>query len=230
MVKDPKTAELLAPKDHPIGTKRLCLDTNYYETYNRPTCRWSTCKNDPIQEITATGLRTRDARLRPVRCARLRHRLRRHDRRVAGDRHPRRGRTRAAQSIGRAARSPISGLMVSGFPNMFVVTGPGSPVGEDADDRWRSSSTSTGSPTAIDHLRASTSSTASNPRRTAQDGLGAITSTRLPTARSIRWPTPGMSAPTSRASRACSCPMSAASTATRRNATRWRRTAMRASP
>ena len=35
IVKDPVTAELLAPKDHPIGTKRLCLDTGYYETYNR---------------------------------------------------------------------------------------------------------------------------------------------------------------------------------------------------
>jgi cyclohexanone monooxygenase len=36
IVGDPAVAELLAPKDHPIGTKRLCLDTNYYETYNRP--------------------------------------------------------------------------------------------------------------------------------------------------------------------------------------------------
>src|SRR6185312_1592101 len=35
IVRDPKVAELLAPKDHPIGTKRLCLDTEYYETYNR---------------------------------------------------------------------------------------------------------------------------------------------------------------------------------------------------
>ena len=34
-VKDPKTAELLCPNDHPIGTKRLILDTEYYETYNR---------------------------------------------------------------------------------------------------------------------------------------------------------------------------------------------------
>ena len=37
IVKDKRTAELLAPKDHPIGTKRLCLDTNYYETYNGRT-------------------------------------------------------------------------------------------------------------------------------------------------------------------------------------------------
>ena len=37
IVKDPATAELLAPKDHPIGTKRLCLDTDYYQVYNRRT-------------------------------------------------------------------------------------------------------------------------------------------------------------------------------------------------
>jgi cyclohexanone monooxygenase len=35
-VKDPDVAEKLLPRDHPIGTKRLCVDTNYYETYNRP--------------------------------------------------------------------------------------------------------------------------------------------------------------------------------------------------
>ena len=35
IVQDPATAELLAPKNHPIGTKRICVDTDYYETYNR---------------------------------------------------------------------------------------------------------------------------------------------------------------------------------------------------
>src|SRR5262249_33739108 len=55
-VKDPKTAELLAPKDHPIGTKRLCLDTNYYETYNRPNVGLVDVRSDPIEAITETGL------------------------------------------------------------------------------------------------------------------------------------------------------------------------------
>ncbi len=58
MVKDKRTAELLAPKDHPIGTKRLCLDTNYYETYNRDNVTLVDVRSDPIQEITETGLRT----------------------------------------------------------------------------------------------------------------------------------------------------------------------------
>ena len=56
-MKDQKTAELLAPKDHPIGTKRLCLDTNYYETYNRAERHaWSTCAPIRSSEITETGL------------------------------------------------------------------------------------------------------------------------------------------------------------------------------
>ena len=58
IVKDPKTAELLAPKDHPIGTKRLCLDTGYYETYNRDNVTLVDVRSDPIAEITPTGLRT----------------------------------------------------------------------------------------------------------------------------------------------------------------------------
>src|SRR5476649_2630113 len=57
MVKDQKTAELLAPNDHPIGTKRLCLDTHYYETYNSPNVSLVGVRSDPIQEITPTGVK-----------------------------------------------------------------------------------------------------------------------------------------------------------------------------
>ena len=48
IVKDPTIAELLAPKDHPIGTKRLCLDTDYYETYNRDNVTLVDVRSDPI--------------------------------------------------------------------------------------------------------------------------------------------------------------------------------------
>jgi cyclohexanone monooxygenase len=61
MVKDPKTAELLCPNDHPIGTNRLILDTDYYETYNRDHVTLVDIRSKPIQEITPTGLRTADA-------------------------------------------------------------------------------------------------------------------------------------------------------------------------
>ena len=60
-VKDPKTAELLCPNDHPIGTKRLILDTDYYETYNRDNVTLVDIRSKPIEEITPDGLRTADA-------------------------------------------------------------------------------------------------------------------------------------------------------------------------
>ena len=55
IVKDPATAELLAPKDHPIGTKRLCLDTDYYETYNRANVTLVDVRSDPIAGDHADG-------------------------------------------------------------------------------------------------------------------------------------------------------------------------------
>lgn len=125
IVKDQRVAELLAPKDHPIGTKRLCLDTNYYETYNRPNVTLVDVRSDPIQEITAMGVRTGkqsfelDAIVFATGFDAMTGALREIDVRT---------------SEGAALRDhweggPLTylGLMVSGFPNMFVVTGPGSP-------------------------------------------------------------------------------------------------------
>jgi len=60
-VKDSKTAELLCPNDHPIGTKRLILDTDYYETYNRDNVTLVDIRSRPIEKIISTGLRTADA-------------------------------------------------------------------------------------------------------------------------------------------------------------------------
>ena len=60
-VNDPATAELLCPTDHPIGTKRLILDTNYYETFNRDNVTLVDARSAPIERITPTGLRTTEA-------------------------------------------------------------------------------------------------------------------------------------------------------------------------
>ena len=59
IVRDPKVAELLLPNDHPIGTKRLCLDDRYFETFNRENVTLVDVRSDPIAEITPSGLRTR---------------------------------------------------------------------------------------------------------------------------------------------------------------------------
>ena len=57
-VRDQATAELLAPKNHPIGTKRICVDTDYYSTYNRD--------NVTLVDVRATPI-SRDHRARPAR-------------------------------------------------------------------------------------------------------------------------------------------------------------------
>ena len=126
IVKDKRTAELLAPKDHPIGTKRLCLDTNYYETYNRDNVTLVDVRSDPIREITETGLRTvggqqfeLDAIVFATGFDAMTGALREIDIRT----------TDGAVLADHWEGGPLTylGLMMSGFPNMFVVTGPGSP-------------------------------------------------------------------------------------------------------
>jgi len=125
IVKDPATAELLAPKDHPIGTKRLCLDTNYYETYNRANVTLVDARRAPIEEITTRGLRTRDAGYEfdsivfATGFDAMTGALREIDVRGVGD-------EKLADKWAAGPRTYL-GLMVAGFPNMFVITGPGSP-------------------------------------------------------------------------------------------------------
>ncbi len=126
IVKDPRTAELLAPNDHPIGTKRLCLDTGYYETYNRDNVTLVDVRSDPILEITPNGLRTAggvayelDAIVFATGFDAMTGALREIDIRT----------TDGATLADRWAGGPLTylGLMVAGFPNMFIITGPGSP-------------------------------------------------------------------------------------------------------
>jgi cyclohexanone monooxygenase len=125
VVKDPKVAALLTPTDHPIGTKRLCLDTGYYETYNRPNVSLVDVRSAPIQEITSKGVRTADQEFELDAIAfatgfdAMTGALREIDIRGID------GTLLADKWIG----GPMTylGLMVAGFPNMFIVTGPGSP-------------------------------------------------------------------------------------------------------
>lgn len=125
IVRDPAVAEMLAPKDYPIGTKRLCLDTNYYETYNRDNVTLVDAKSTPIQEITAKGIRTRDAEypLDAIVFATgfdaMTGALLEIDIRVKGG-------GALAEKWSSGPRTYL-GLMVAGFPNMFIITGPGSP-------------------------------------------------------------------------------------------------------
>ena len=125
IVRDPAVAEVLAPKSHPIGTKRLCLDTNYYETFNRENVTLVDARRTPIEEITATGLRTSaaeyefDALVFATGFDAMTGALMEIDVKNGGG-----ASLKEAWSSG--PRTYL-GLMVAGFPNLFLITGPQSP-------------------------------------------------------------------------------------------------------
>ena len=125
IVKDPATAELLCPKDYPFGTKRPCVDTNYFATFNRENVTLVDVKSVPIAEITPNGLRTQDAGYEfdclvfatgfdAMTGALLNIDIRGRSGRTLNDAWAEGPRT-------------YLGLQVVGFPNLFTITGPGSP-------------------------------------------------------------------------------------------------------
>ena len=124
-VKNSKVADLLAPTTHPIGTKRLILDTNYYETYNRDNVTLVDVKGAPIEEITRTGLRTTkgsydlDAIVFATGFDAMTGAMLDIDIRVSGG--------PALKDSWSAGPRTYLGLMIAGFPNLFTITGPGSP-------------------------------------------------------------------------------------------------------
>jgi cyclohexanone monooxygenase len=124
-VKKPDVAALLTPNDHPIGSKRICVDTDYFATYNRDNVTLVDVRQDPIDGITPTGLQTKsthyplDSIVFATGYDAMTGSLLKID--IRG---------RAGEPLRHAWEAgPRSylGLMVAGFPNLFTVTGPGSP-------------------------------------------------------------------------------------------------------
>ena len=125
IVKDPVTATKLADIDHPYAAKRPPIDTDYFETFNRENVKLVDIRADPIERITPRGIRTRDAEypLDVIVFATgfdgMTGSLVRMD--IRG---------REGLSLAKAwAAGPRNylGLQVAGFPNLFTITGPGSP-------------------------------------------------------------------------------------------------------
>ena len=125
IVSDPQTAEALCPKDYPIGTKRLCVDTGYYDTYNQAHVRLIDLRNHAIDSITEIGIDLVDESLE-------------FDAIVFATGFD--AMTGAIVSVDIAGRDGVTlkqawaagpttylGLMAEGFPNLFMITGPGSP-------------------------------------------------------------------------------------------------------
>jgi cation diffusion facilitator CzcD-associated flavoprotein CzcO len=126
IVDDPETAETLSPREYPYGTKRPPVDTDYYVTFNRDNVSLVDVQKAPIQRITPDGLDTADAHyeLDAIVFATgfdaMTGTLLRMDIRGRG------GVSLAERWSDGVARNYI-GLQVAGFPNMFTITGPGSP-------------------------------------------------------------------------------------------------------
>jgi len=125
IVKDPAVAEKLSPKTFPIGAKRLCVDTGYYATFNRDNVSLVDLGEEPIEAITPAGVKTAareyavDAIVYAIGFDAMTGALDRIDIRGRGG-----ARLKDAWSAG--PRTYL-GLLVAGFPNLFLVTGPGSP-------------------------------------------------------------------------------------------------------
>ena len=125
MVKDPAVAEILVPQHYPVGTKRLCVDTDYYATYNRDNVTLIDIRKTPIEAITPHGLRTQaeDYTLDSIVFATgfdaMTGAL------LSIDVRGRQGQT--LRETWAAGPRTYLGLAVAGFPNLFAITGPGSP-------------------------------------------------------------------------------------------------------
>jgi cation diffusion facilitator CzcD-associated flavoprotein CzcO len=125
IVTDPAVAETLCPRTYPVGTKRICMDTGYYETFNRPNVTLVDVRKDPITEITATSLRTTaadyelDMLVLATGFDAVTGSLTRMN--ITGT-----GGTGLGEKWAEYPANYL-GLMVAGFPNLFMIHGPGSP-------------------------------------------------------------------------------------------------------
>jgi cyclohexanone monooxygenase len=151
-VQDQRVAELLSPRSYPFGTKRLCMDTNYYATYNRSNVTLVDIRKSPIEAVTPAGLRTADAEYEldtlvfATGFDAMTGPLLGPDIRGAG------GLPLREKWI--AGPRTYLGLAIAGFPNLFMITGPGSPsvlanmiLGIEQHVDWVAD--------CIDHLRSS---------------------------------------------------------------------------
>jgi len=123
--RDAALAEKLAPKDYPFATKRLCVDTGYYATFNRENVSLVDLQSTPIEAITPVGLKTSGAsyELDSIVFATgfdaMTGALANID--VRG-----RGGVALKEKWSAGPRTYL-GIMTAGFPNLFIITGPGSP-------------------------------------------------------------------------------------------------------
>ena len=125
IVQDPRVARMLTPTDHPLGTKRLCIDSGYYATFNRPNVTLVDLRSDPLKAITPRGvlLESGEVAVDTIVLATgfdaLTGPLLAID--IAGV-----GGQTLRDKWQHGPRTYL-GIGIAGFPNLFTITGPGSP-------------------------------------------------------------------------------------------------------
>ncbi|OKJ65689.1 cyclohexanone monooxygenase [Streptomyces sp. CB02009] len=126
LIEDPAAADLLVPTDHPIGTKRIVTDSHYYETFNRDDVRLVSLRENAIERIDGSGIVLADGTR--VELDALVFATGFDAMTGAIDRVDVRGRGgRALRDVWSEGPRTYLGLGVDGFPNLFNLTGPGSP-------------------------------------------------------------------------------------------------------
>jgi cation diffusion facilitator CzcD-associated flavoprotein CzcO len=126
VVNDPALAELLIPNDHPIGTKRICTDSNYFQTFNQSNVSLISVRVTPIESVDAAGINTAerhydlDAIVFATGFDALTGALGKID--IVG-----RDGVQLRDNWAHGPRTYL-GLGVDGFPNLFVISGPGAPA------------------------------------------------------------------------------------------------------
>lgn len=126
VIDDPAVADLLIPTDHPIGAKRICTDSNYFQTFNRRNVTLVSLRDTPIESIDPAGINTTDSHYDLDMIV------------LATGFDAMTGALSSIDIVGRDgvtlredwAQGPRTylGLGVDGFPNLFLISGPGAPA------------------------------------------------------------------------------------------------------
>ncbi|MCV7175696.1 NAD(P)/FAD-dependent oxidoreductase [Mycolicibacterium sphagni] len=126
VIDDPDLAELLIPTDHPIGTKRICTDSNYFQTFNRTNVKLVSVRKTPIESIDESGINTSEAHYDIDALV------------LATGFDAMTGTLAKIDIVGRGGQKLVDdwadgprtylGLGTDGFPNLFLVSGPGAPA------------------------------------------------------------------------------------------------------
>ena len=128
-VHDPKIAEMLIPKDHGFGTRRVPQETGYYEVYNKPHVSLVSMLDDPIERVTPKGIKTAshsydfDVIIYATGFDAVTGSFDRIDLRGEGG--------IALRDVWQDGPKTFLGIMVEKFPNFFMILGPHSVLGNN---------------------------------------------------------------------------------------------------